>query len=83
MKSSKPRKLDQLERKHPAVARDAMEDIKELTGNPSPVHNDVRYVGANRDRALGEADRTGRHHDEETASAPDEGSVASKEHEAD
>ncbi|RPI52806.1 MAG: hypothetical protein EHM55_15595 [Acidobacteria bacterium] len=80
MNPSKPRKL---EKKHPAVARDAMEDIKELTANPGPVRNDVQYLGANRDRALGEADRTGRHYDEETASAPDEGSVASKDHEAD
>lgn len=79
-KSNKPGKLD---RKHPEIARDAMEDIKELTGQPHPVRNDVRYVGANRDRALGEADRTCRNYHEETAEAPDEGSEASIEHEAD
>jgi hypothetical protein len=44
---------------------------------------DNRYVGANRDLALGENDRTGRHFDEESGIAPDEGSAASKDHEAD
>ncbi len=80
MRPNKPGKLD---KKHPEVARDAMEDIKDLTGNPSPLHNDVKYVGANRDRALGEADRTGRNFDEDPAATPDEGSEASKDHEAD
>ena len=45
--------------------------------------NDIRYVGANRDRALGEADRTGRHYDETSEEAVDEGSAASVDHEAD
>ena len=79
MRPMKPGKLDT---KHPEAARDAMEDIKDLSGDPKPVQKDIRYVNANRDRALGEADRTGRHYDEKT-SAPDEGSEASEEHEAD
>ena len=81
MRPTKPSKHD---RKHPEIARDAMEDIKDMSGDPKPVQNDIRYVGANRDRALGEADRTGRHYDEESQEpAPDEGSAASVKHEAD
>ena len=78
----KPGKLD---KKHPAAARDAMEDIKNMTGDPKPVQNEVRYVGANRDRALGEADRTGRHFDEDVDehAEEEEGTEASKDHEAD
>ena len=79
MRPTKPRKLD----KHPEAARDAMEEIKGLAGDPKAVQNDIRYMNANRDRTLGEADRTGRHFDEEIEQAPDEGSAASKEHEAD
>ena len=80
MRPTKPSKHD---RKHPEVARDAMEDIKDISGEPKAVQNDIRYVGANRDRALGEADRTGRHYDEVSEEAPDEGSAASVKHEAD
>ena len=80
MRPNKPGKLD---RQHPEAARDAMEDIKDLTGDPKAVQNDIRYMNANRDRALGEADRTGRHYDEETSEATDEGSAASEDHEAD
>ena len=80
MRPNKPTKLN---KKHPAAARDAMEDIRDLSGDPRPVQNDIRYVGANRDRALGENDRTGRHFDEENEAAPDEGSAASEDHEAD
>ena len=77
MRTSKPGKLD---RKHPEASRDAMDDIKDITGDPRPMQNEIKYANANRDRALGEADRTGRHFDE---TAPDEGSEASREHEAD
>ena len=70
-------------KKHPDVARNAMEDIKELMGSPHAFYNDVRYVGVNRDRALGEADRTGRQDSEDVAAAPDEGADASTAHEAD
>ncbi len=76
----KPSKLD---KKHPAIARDAMEDINELAGDANSVRNDIKYVGANRDRALGEADRTGRHYDENAAETVDEGTDTSKKHEAD
>ena len=79
MRSNKPGKFD---RKHPEAARDAMEDIKDITGDPKAMQNDIRYVNANRDRALGEADRTGRHYDEESGSAPDVCSAASEDHEA-
>jgi hypothetical protein len=80
MRPSKPRKFD---RQHPEAARDAMEEIKDLAGDPKAVQNDIRYMNANRDRALGEADRTGRHYDEETGEETDKGSAASEDHEAD
>ena len=66
MRPTKPSKRD---KKHPATARDTMEDIKDISGDAKPMQNDIRYSNANRDRALGEADRTGRHYDE---IAPDE-----------
>jgi hypothetical protein len=69
MRPTKPSKMD---KKHPEAARDTMEDIKDLSGDAKPIHNDIRYVGANRDRALGEADRTGRHFDETRESPPEE-----------
>ena len=78
MRTNKPSKLD---KKHPGAARDTMEDIKDISGDPRPVQNEIKYANANRDRALGEANRTGRHFDGNVA--PDEGSEASKEHEAD
>jgi hypothetical protein len=79
MRPTKPSKLD---KKHPEAARDAMEDIKDLSGDPKPIHNEIRYRDANRDRALGEADRTGRHFDE-SLEGEDEATKASEEHEAD
>ena len=78
MRPTKPSKLD---KKHPQTARDAMEDIKDMSGDPKPMRNEIRYSNANRDRALGEADRTGRHFDEEVEEG--EGTQASEEHEAD
>jgi hypothetical protein len=80
MRPNKPSKLD---KKYPEAARDAMDDIKDIAGDPRAVQNEIRYSNANRDRALGETDRTGRHFDEESENAPDAGSAASKEHEAD
>ena len=68
----KPAKLD---RKHPQATRDALEEIQ---------HRNIRYMEPNRDRALGEADRTGRHYDEIASNAiDDEGTEASKDHQAD
>ena len=61
-------KPDKMNKKHPDVARDTLDDIKELGSSGV-------YREANRDRALGEADRTGRHFDEATE--------ASEDHEAD
>ena len=45
--------------------RDAMEDIRNMSGDPDELRNNIRYMEPNRDRALGEADRTGRHFDED------------------
>jgi hypothetical protein len=80
MRTTRPRNHD---RKHPEPARDAMDAIRDLSGDAKPVHNGIRYMGGNRDRALGESDRTGRHYEEESTEAQDEGSNASIEHEAD
>jgi hypothetical protein len=62
-------RLSKLDRKHPEAARDAMEDIKDFAGDPRPVRNEIKYVRANRDRALGESDRTGRHYDHDGKAA--------------
>ena len=78
MRPTKPGKFD---RQHPEAARDAMDEIKDLAGDPKAVQNDIRYMNANRDRALGEADRTGRHYDEETGEATEESAAASEDHE--
>jgi hypothetical protein len=68
----KPGKLD---KKHPQATRDALEDIQDTN---------IRYMEPNRDRALGEADRTGRHYDENAPNAIEaEGTEASKERQAD
>ena len=50
-------------KKHSAVQRDAMDDIRERDSSPEPPHNDTTYANPNRDRAMGDADRTGRHFD--------------------
>jgi hypothetical protein len=76
-------KPDKLDRKHPDVAREAMEDIKDISGDQRPVQNDIRYMEPNRDRFLGEADRTGRHFDEVVETDEDAGTEASRDHEAD
>jgi hypothetical protein len=80
MRPTKPGKMD---KKHPETARDTMEDIKGMGRDAKRAHNDIRYVGANRDRALGEADRTGRHYDEEGGPAPDEEAKALEESKTD
>jgi hypothetical protein len=74
-------KLGKLDGKHPEAARDAMEDIKDMAGDPRPVRNDIKYVGANRDRALGESDRTGRlyDHDGTVGQSPDDEMDASRD----
>jgi len=54
MRRAKPENLDRP--KHADIQRDAMEDTRE-----------ARYRDPNRDRALGEADRTGRHFDEDVS----------------
>ena len=62
MQKSKPVGHDM--KRHSAIQRDAMEDIKERESAPQHTHNDIKYVDPNRDRAVGNADRTGRHFDE-------------------
>lgn len=54
-----------LVKKHQQATRDAMEDIRDMSGDPKTVRNNIRYMEPNRDRALGEVDRTGRHFDED------------------
>ena len=81
-------KSSKMDRKHPDTARDAMEERKDISGDPRPLQNDIRYMEPNRDRFLGEADRTGRHFDEEIETETetreeDEGTEASEDHEAD
>jgi hypothetical protein len=60
MRKSNPENLDRP--KYADIQRDSMEDIKELQASPNS--GEVRYRDPNRDRALGEVDRTGRHFDE-------------------
>ena len=61
-----------------------MDDIKDISSDPKAVRNGIRYMEPNRDRALGAADRTGRHYDE-IASVEAEAEVpeAPEEHETD
>ena len=58
-------------KRHSAIQRDAMEDIKEIESGPQATHNDIKYVDPNRDHALGDADRTGRHFDEVVEASED------------
>lgn len=51
-------------KRHSNIQRDAMEDIKGVESAPQATHHDIKYVDPNRDRAIGDADRTGRHFDE-------------------
>jgi hypothetical protein len=67
--------------KHADVQRDSMDDIREMQSTPEANNgSEMRYRDVNRDRALGEADRTGRHFDGEPQN---EATEASKDHEAD
>ena len=65
MPKAKPEKI--VKPKHADVQRDTMDDIRELNDSPTAIHNEIQYREPNRDRALGDADRTGRHFDEEEA----------------
>jgi hypothetical protein len=78
MQKSKPENLTRP--KHAHIQRDAMEDIKEQQSLPNS--GEIHYRDPNRDRARGEADRTGRHFDEEQE-IEDAGDAASEDHEAD
>jgi hypothetical protein len=61
MQRTKPESLKRP--RHADTQRDSMEDIREAQSSPSS--GEIRYREPNRDRVLGEADRTGRHFDEE------------------
>jgi hypothetical protein len=63
MKKSKPPAHDI--KRHADVQRDAMEEINDRDASPEGPHNEIKYVDPNRDRAVGDADRTGRHFDED------------------
>ena len=80
MQKTKPGNLDRP--RYADIYRDSMEDIREIQS--SPRSGEIRYCVPNRDRILGEADRTGRHFDEETSeetSQEAEGTEPSEEHE--
>ena len=62
MKKSKPTAQDM--KRHAGVQRDAMEEVLERETSPEAPRNEIKYVYPNRDRAVGDADRTGRHFDE-------------------
>jgi hypothetical protein len=72
MPKLKPRK--NVKPKHPDVQRETMNDIRELSESPTAIHNEIRYLEPNRDRAVGDADRTGRHFDEVEQGEGTEGS---------
>jgi hypothetical protein len=61
--------------KHADIQRDTMNDIRELEGSPNSSHNEIQYREPNRDRARGEADRTGRHFAEQSPDAPEDHEV--------
>jgi hypothetical protein len=79
MQRTKPENLDKPKRAD--IQRDSMEDIRELQSSPGA--GDIRYRDPNRDRALGEADRTGRHFDEDIEEGAAEASEEAQDHEAD
>ena len=58
----RPKKTGKLDEKHPEATREPLEDIKDLSA-VRMIQNDIRYMEPNRDRALGDTDRTGRHFD--------------------
>jgi hypothetical protein len=78
MQRTKPENLDRP--KHADIQRESMEDIRERQASPGP--GEIRYRDPNRDRALGEADRTGRHFDEDVKDMENP-SEALEDHEAD
>jgi len=62
MKKSRPPAHDM--KRHTSVQRDDMEEVLDRATSPEAPRNEIKYVDPNRDRALGDADRTGRHFDE-------------------
>jgi hypothetical protein len=63
MRKSKPTNRNL--KKHASVQRDAIEDIRNATPPAQAENGATVYSDPNRDRALGTADRTGRHFDAE------------------
>jgi hypothetical protein len=51
-------------KRHADVQRDDMDELRDRETTPNAPLNDIKYVDPNRDRAIGDADRTGRHFDE-------------------
>ena len=74
MRKPKPAAHDT--KRYPGVQSDVLEDIQELESTPQPTHNDIKYLDPNRDRAVGDADRTGRHFDE-SVEPPDDPIISS------
>ena len=62
MKKSRPPAHDM--KRHSSVQRDEMEEVLDRATSPEAPRNEIKYVDPNRDRAIGDADRTGRHFDE-------------------
>jgi hypothetical protein len=62
MKKSRPPVHDM--KRHSSVQRDDMEEVLERQTSPEAPRHEIKYVDPNRDRAIGDADRTGRHFDE-------------------
>ena len=61
MPKSKPERI--VKPKYVDVQRETMDEIREAGDSSTAIHNEIRYREPNRDRALGDADRTGRHFD--------------------
>jgi hypothetical protein len=77
MQRTKPESLNRP--RHANMQRDSMDDIREAQA--SPKSGEIRYREPNRDRVLGEADRTGRHFDEEFEQAETEEAAEEPENE--
>ena len=69
MKKSKPPAHDM--RRHSGAQRDAMEEVLDRETSPEAPRNEIKYVDPNRDRAAGDADRTGRNFDERQENSED------------
>jgi hypothetical protein len=62
----KPKPTNNETRKHQHVQRDAIQDIREAGPSRDVEYSAQIYAQPNRDRSIGDTDRTGRHFDEGT-----------------